>query len=186
LVEAAKLHALEKYGGGPADGDVAFVKLLQSDDGDAASFRRLNVKIRHRELYGASASAPRPAFDAITAKAVELRKAEPKLSQAQAFAKVWNDDPGLRERERAEHRRRIGHKRLGDKLPFEVTLEPRETNTWSVDDAMKALNELAAEQRRRAPWMSSERAFSAIYNDAGNAEAVARYKEARARALGVR
>jgi hypothetical protein len=105
LVEAAKVHAVEKYGGPP---DVAFVKLLQSDDGDGTSFRRVNAKLRHRELYGASASGPRPAFDAVTAKAVELRKADPKLSQAQAFAKAYADNPELRERERSERRRALG------------------------------------------------------------------------------
>jgi hypothetical protein len=115
----------------------------------------------------------------------------PKDTPAQAFTKVYEErsEEGQAIRDtRAMIKRRDyaaqTRKRLGDKLPFEVTLEPRETNTWSVDEAMKALNDLAAEQRKRAPWMSVEQAFSTIYADAANSDKVEQYKQARARALG--
>jgi hypothetical protein len=75
-------------------------------------------------------------------------------------------------------------KRLGDPLPFEVTLEPREVDALDPDEALKQLHELAAEQRRRAPWMTTAQAFSAIYGDPHNATAVQNYKEARRRQLG--
>jgi hypothetical protein len=109
-----------------------------------------------------------------------------------AFSKVYNEasDEGaaIRAARQQIKQRQFAtecRKRLGDKLPFEVTLEPRETNTWSVDEAMKALNDLAAEQRKRAPWMSVEQAFSTIYADAANSDKVEQYKQARARALGI-
>jgi hypothetical protein len=114
-----------------------------------------------------------------------------------AFAKVYNEasDEGMaiRAARHAIKQRDFGvecRKRLGDPLPFEVTLEPRSIDALAVrdldpDEALKQLHELAAEQRKRAPWMTTQQAFAAIYNDAANAEAVARYKEARRRQLGV-
>jgi hypothetical protein len=110
-----------------------------------------------------------------------------------AFSKVYNEasDEGMAIRAaRQAIKQRQFAKRLGDKLPFEVTLEPRSIDALAVrdldpDEALKQLHELAAEQRKRAPWMTIEQAFSTIYGDPNNATAVQRYKEARARQLGV-
>jgi hypothetical protein len=110
-----------------------------------------------------------------------------------AFSKVYNEasDEGMAIRAaRQAIKQRQFAKRLGDKLPFEVTLEPRSIDALAVraldpDEALKQLHELAAEQRRRAPWMTTAQAFAAIYGDEANAKAVARYKQARARQLGV-
>jgi hypothetical protein len=117
----------------------------------------------------------------------------PQLSKYAAFAKVLDEHPELHQALRVIKdkfwtdvaKRDLARSKIAA-LPFEVTLQPKEVEGLDEGAALKALNELAAEQRARASWMSVERAFSEIFGNPDNAEAVARYKEARARALGVR
>jgi hypothetical protein len=119
----------------------------------------------------------------------------PTLRKDVAFAKVM-EQPEVHQAYRfikEKHwataaNRQMAMAKLGA-LPFEVTLEPRSIDALAVrdldpDEALKQLHELAAEQRKRAPWMTTAQAFAAIYGDPNNATAVQRYKEARARQLG--
>jgi hypothetical protein len=175
LVEAAKACAVEKYGGPP---DVAFVKLLESDDGDGASLRRVNAKLRHRELYGASASAPTPAFDALKREAEALRKADPKLTKEQSFAKAYDSNPQLREAERAERYRKINAP-----LMFEVSTTPLSIGSLDADKALEQINTLARRLNAEAPYLSFQQCWSRIYSD--NPELARAEREQRRSQLGV-
>jgi hypothetical protein len=176
LVDAAKVHAVAKH---PTDApDVAFTKMIADPtDADGAAFRRVNAKLRHRELYGKSASAPTPAYDALTAKAEALRKADPKLSKEQAFAKAYDGNPELREAERAER-----YKAIGAPLMFEVSTTPLSIGSLDADKALEQINELARKLNREAPWMSFQQAWAKVYSD--NPELARAEREQRRRELG--
>jgi hypothetical protein len=106
FVAAAKVHAVAKHPN--VAPDIAFTKMITDPaDEDGAAFRRVNARLRRGELYPGSTS-PTPAYDALTAKAEALRKADPKLTKEQSFAKAYDGNPELREAERAERRRALG------------------------------------------------------------------------------
>jgi hypothetical protein len=119
------------------------------------------------------------------------KQKHPDLPAATAFAKVYEErsDEGaairaarqqIKQRQFATEYR----KRLGDPLPFEVTLEPRSTDSLDPEAALKQLHELAAEQRKRTPWMTTAQAFAAVFGDPNNATLVQRERSERRRALG--
>jgi hypothetical protein len=62
-----------------------------------------------KEIGGVGAVGGSTAFDQITAKAAELRKADPKLTEAQAFSKAYSDPANaeIAKRDVAERRERI-------------------------------------------------------------------------------
>jgi hypothetical protein len=140
-------------------------------------FRRAHAKLRHRELYGKSASAPTPAYNAITAKAEALRKADGKLTKEQAFAKAYQDHPDLAQRERAER-----YKAIGAPLRFEVSTTPLSIGSLDADKALEQINELARRLNREAPYMSFQQAWAKVYAD--NPELARAEREQRRRQLG--
>jgi hypothetical protein len=174
LVEAAKACAVEKFGGAA---DVAFAKLAALPDDEGEMFRRAHAKLRHRELYGKSASAPTPAYNAITAKAEALRKSDPKLTKEQAFAKAYDGNPELREAERAER-----YKAIGAPLMFEVSTTPLSIGSLDADKALEQINELARRLNREAPWLTFQQCWAKIYSD--NPELARAEREQRRRELG--
>jgi hypothetical protein len=114
----------------------------------------------------------------------------PTLRKDVAFAKVM-EEPDVHQAYRMIKQRAWDNEARGDiarakfaALPFEVSITPKETDKWSVDDALAALNELMRAQQKAAPYMSTAEAFRRIYENPDNAEAVQRYKQARLRALG--
>ena len=109
-------------------------------------------------------------------------------SKAQAFAKLYETDQTVRmafdmikNATWAAKAERGMPPRGAPNVGFSVvTLEPRVTGgdaaTRSADgtngDAYSQLMALAAEQRRRAPFMTPEQAFAAVYQDTKNIELV--------------
>lgn len=112
-------------------------------------------------------------------KAAELRKKDPKLTIEQAYAKVYCEEIDIRKADRA------GATVNFNKLYAPVArTEPAVAYGNVNDTGLAELEKLAAEQRRRAPWMTVEQAFAAAYTDPQNAEIATRErKEAYARML---
>jgi hypothetical protein len=80
----------------------AFSRMYQMNDETGALLREAVQALRHRDMHGATASkASASALDELNAKAAELRKVEPQLTDAQAFSKVYQDPANkeLRQRE---------------------------------------------------------------------------------------
>jgi hypothetical protein len=113
----------------------------------------------------------------------------PDLPAATAFAKVFEakDDEGaairaarqqIKQRQYATECR----KRLGDKLPFQVSTDPLSTDTLDADTALEQINELARRLNREAPYMSFQQAWAKVYGD--NPELAQRERSERRRALG--
>lgn len=112
-------------------------------------------------------------------KAAELRKSEPKLTLEQAYSRIYQSSIDIRKADRA------GAIQNFNKLASPVArTEPVIAHGNSNDTGLAELEKLAAEQRRRAPWMTVEQAFAAAYTDPQNAEIATRErKEAYARML---
>jgi hypothetical protein len=82
--------------------------------------------------------SPMSAYDQLMAKAVQLQKAEPKLSRHQAFAKAYSDPANkhLADADRVQRRSRYVHKAADDRL-VERAAELRKANPHiSMDDAI--------------------------------------------------
>lgn len=99
--------------------------LRKAAKGDDASFSALEKRIGElnkalhasqkaggifKEFGSANSQSGSSAIDALNAKAAELRKADPKLSEAQAFAKAYNDpaNKDLAAQEKQERNKAIG------------------------------------------------------------------------------
>ena len=109
-------------------------------------------------------------------KAAQLRKADPKLTIEQAYAKIYCEEIEIRKGDR------YGAIQKFNKAVART--EPLVEYGNSNDTGLAELEKLAAEQRRRAPWMTVEQAFAAAYTDPQNAEIATRErKEAYTRML---
>jgi hypothetical protein len=88
----------------------AFAKLYNEDSDRGVLLRRAVQVAKGFNSAGPTraAVAGGSAYDALQAKAAEARKADPKLTQAQAFAKVYEDPSNVEivKRERADNRPR--------------------------------------------------------------------------------
>jgi hypothetical protein len=112
FVQFATEDAVKKFPGETADR--AFTRMFTDGGADGLTLRRAHavVKASHAEqMFGptfpAAAKADRSegkAYNELLAKAAELRKTHPELSEAQAFAAVYSDRSNidLAKRERAE------------------------------------------------------------------------------------
>ncbi len=74
-------------------------------------------------------------YDKLMALATELRKAEPKLSQAQAFAKVYTSNPRLARQEREERRGTVT-KSAADRLAGRAAAVRKLHPNTSAEDAI--------------------------------------------------
>lgn len=99
--------------------------------------------------------------------AKELRKERPELTPEQAFAKVYEDPAN---RELAEVERAGARLKMAKIFPPVARTEPAVASGSSNDTGLAALKELAAEFRRRNPFLSVEQAFARVYADPANRE----------------
>jgi hypothetical protein len=105
FVQFATEDAVKKFPGETADR--AFTRMFTDGSSDGLAIRRAHALVRAEQLYGPTAKADRSegkAYNELLAKAAELRKVRPELSEAQAFAKVFSDPANieLAKRERVE------------------------------------------------------------------------------------
>jgi hypothetical protein len=101
--------------------------------------------------------------EACLLKAAELRKSEPKLTPEQAYAKVYESNIEIRRAHQA------GRDRNFAKLYAPVArTEP--AIGFGTEDALEKLKELAADLRRRVPYLSVEQAFARVFSDPSNRE----------------
>lgn len=117
------------------------------------------------------------AMEALNGLAAQLRKREPHLTEAQAFAKAYQD-PGNVELAKAERRGSVA-KLYGTASTLART-EPKVLGSEAGPDstAYGKLQELADEVRRASPFLSPEQAFARIYSDPMNAPLVQRERQA--------
>lgn len=102
------------------------------------------------------------------AKIYRREHPEQKLTIEQAYAKVYSESETL------QRARAGGALRNFAKLAAPVArTEPIHAYGNSNDTGLAELKSLAAEQRRRAPWMTIEQAFAAVYEDPANGDLVA-------------
>jgi hypothetical protein len=86
----------------------AFSQMFLDGGPDGLTIRRAHALVRAEQLYGPTVKAAdrglNSAYGELQAKAAELRKVRPELSEAQAFAKVFSDPANseLARRERRE------------------------------------------------------------------------------------
>ena len=80
----------------------AFVRAFSADDEEGLAMRKaVQVLKRHPRAEGTVSGS---AYDAIVAKATELRKREPSLTREQSFAKAYQENPDLAREERRQNR----------------------------------------------------------------------------------
>lgn len=129
----------------------------------------LAVKKRRVDLPVAKGE---PAYTALKKQADMLRLLEPRLTEAQAFAKAYQD-PANREivkRERAESRAAAAG------VPVE-TDDDSGDNERTESPAMRVLNNLADAIRRKNPKLSQAQAFARAM---GSREGIAAYRRYKA------
>jgi hypothetical protein len=85
----------------------AFSQMFTDNSPYGLTLRRAHALVRAEQLYGPTVKANRSegkAYNELLAKAAELRKTRPELSEAQAFAAVYSDrsNTELAKRERQE------------------------------------------------------------------------------------
>ena len=105
FVSFATEDAVKKFPGEMPDR--AFSRMFTDGGSDGLTIRRAHALIRAEQLYGPTVKANRSegaAYNELLAKAAELRKARPELSEAQAFERVYSDRSNieLAKRERQE------------------------------------------------------------------------------------
>ena len=115
-------------------------------------------------------------------KAAALRKAQPNLSESQAFSRVYTDPSNAEiakiERSAASARfaEQAASSYTGDNMQADLAVAKR-------DNALDALKVKAAELRKANPSLSESQAFAKVYQDPANAKLAAAERSASRAAL---
>jgi hypothetical protein len=115
----------------------------------------------------------------LEAKAAELRKAQPGLSEAQAFSKAVQQNPDVFQMERAASRACFAQQaavQSGAGMSKRLQIATRD---GAVDELWKRADEL----RKADPKLSREQAFAKVYSDRANRDLARAEREASAAAL---
>jgi hypothetical protein len=116
-------------------------------------------------------------------KAAELRKSDPRLTEAQAFAKAYSDPANrdIANAERAASYARFAE--LADAQNGESSIQKR-LLVATRDRALDAIGMRAAELRRERPELSEAQAFAKVYSDPSNRELAKAERSAARAAIG--
>ena len=115
-------------------------------------------------------------------KAAALRKAQPNLSESQAFARVYGDPANA---EIAAAERQASRARFAEQAASSYTAHTMEKRMLVTqrDNAFDALKAKAAELRKARPELTESQAFAKVYEDPANRALAAAERSASRAAL---